>query len=338
MEKRANESQEESLERKDAAKMNKRRTNETPQLMLQRRKQNMQRMTIKRQLANDEEKNREKKKLLARMTRKRMNELEEEMIGRKKKNAARMNRKRANETEEEMIGRKRENAGRMTRKRTNETEEEMIEKKRENAGRMTRKRANETEEEMIERKRENAGRMTRKRANETEEEMIERKRENACRMTRKRANETEEKIIERKRVNNQRMSAKCNRSSMVVVMKHFHSQVKVGPVCVCTVCHRLIYREGVVKVKVSRYKKSSSELLQKVFAVKFHIKSFNKQGWICKTCNLALMKGKMPIQAKANRLSLDKVPQELSDLNSLELRLISMRIPIMKMIALPRGQ
>ena len=54
-----------------------------------------------------------------------------------------------------------------------------------------------------------------------------------------------------------------------------------------------MYREGVVKVKVSRYKKSS-ELLQKVFAVKFHIESFNKQGWICKTCDLALMKGKMP--------------------------------------------
>ena len=50
------------------------------------------------------------------------------------------------------------------------------------------------------------------------------------------------------------------------------------------------------------------------------------------------MKGKMPIQAKANGLSLDKVPQELSDLNSLELRPISMRIPFMKMIALPRGQ
>ena len=72
--------------------------------------------------------------------------------------------------------------------------------------------------------------------------------------------------------------------------------------------------------------------------MKFHIKSFNNQGWICRTCDSALMKGKMPIQAKANGLTLDEVPQELSDLNSLELRLISMRIPFMKMIALPRGQ
>ena len=50
------------------------------------------------------------------------------------------------------------------------------------------------------------------------------------------------------------------------------------------------------------------------------------------------MKGKMPIQTKANGLSLDKVPQELSDLNSLELRLISMCILFMKMIPLPCGQ
>ena len=35
----------------------------------------------------------------------------------------------------------------------------------------------------------------------------------------------------------------------------------------------------------------------------------------------------MAFQAKANGLSLDKVPQELSDLNSLALRLISMCIP-----------
>ena len=46
----------------------------------------------------------------------------------------------------------------------------------------------------------------------------------------------------------------------------------------------------------------------------------------------------MPVQAKANGLELDPVPSELSDLSPLELRLISMHIPFMKMVALPRGQ
>ena len=47
----------------------------------------------------------------------------------------------------------------------------------------------------------------------------------------------------------------------------------------------------------------------------------------------------MPAQAKANKLDLEDVPVELSDLNSpLEQRLISLRIPFMKMVALPCGK
>ena len=46
----------------------------------------------------------------------------------------------------------------------------------------------------------------------------------------------------------------------------------------------------------------------------------------------------MPVQAKANNLQLDKIPVELSSLNALELRLISQRVPFMKMVALLSGK
>ena len=46
----------------------------------------------------------------------------------------------------------------------------------------------------------------------------------------------------------------------------------------------------------------------------------------------------MPIQAKANGLQLCLVPDELSCLNPLELRLVSLRVPFMKMVALPSGK
>ena len=46
----------------------------------------------------------------------------------------------------------------------------------------------------------------------------------------------------------------------------------------------------------------------------------------------------MPLQAKANGLQLCEVPPELSGLNALELRLISLRVPFMKMVALPSGK
>ena len=46
----------------------------------------------------------------------------------------------------------------------------------------------------------------------------------------------------------------------------------------------------------------------------------------------------MPVQAKANNLQLDPIPNELSTLNALEQRLISLRVPFMKLVALPSGK
>ena len=44
------------------------------------------------------------------------------------------------------------------------------------------------------------------------------------------------------------------------------------------------------------------------------------------------------LRPKANNLELDNIPLELSDLNPLEIHLISLRIPFMKMVALPYGK
>ena len=68
--------------------------------------------------------------------------------------------------------------------------------------------------------------------------MIERKRENVGRVTRERESiRLKKKNIERKTENIQGMSAKCNESNLYIAMKNFNSQVKVGPVYICTVCH-----------------------------------------------------------------------------------------------------
>ena len=69
---------------------------------------------------------------------------------------------------------------------------------------------------------------------------------------------------------------------------------------------------------MSRYDKAPSN-----FVVPESISACDKQ-WICKTCHNALKHGLLPAQAKANNLDLDDVPVELSDLNPLEIRLISL--------------
>ena len=95
-----------------------------------------------------------------------------------------------------------------------------------------------------------------------------------------------------------------------------------------------MYRKTVQEFHVSKYDKAPSEF---VIHESVRAQNLNKQ-WICKTCHNALKWGALPAQAKANSLDLDIIPVELSVLNQLEVRLISLRIPFMKMVALPCGK
>ena len=105
---------------------------------------------------------------------------------------------------------------------------------------------------------------------------------------------------------------------------------------VCCSCHRLMYRVSVVLFKENNYQKAPVDILKNI--LDFCKRSVDEKEWICKTCHLTLKRGKMPGQAKCNKMTLTRQPPELKDLNCLELRLISQRIPFMKMVGLPRGQ
>ena len=88
----------------------------------------------------------------------------------------------------------------------------------------------------------------------------------------------------------------------------------------------------------SKYTKASNDLLEQVFCIEYGYTSSDGKQWLCKTCDTALSRGKLPVQAKANNFQLDPIPDDLSTLNALELRLISLRVPFMKMVALPSGK
>ena len=60
--------------------------------------------------------------------------------------------------------------------------------------------------------------------------------------------------------------------------------------------------------------------------------------YICHTCHGALKLGRIPAKSKANRMTLDEIPDELKDLNTLELHIICKRILFMKLVKLPRGK
>ena len=119
------------------------------------------------------------------------------------------------------------------------------------------------------------------------------------------------------------------------------------PVLACTVCHRARFKEQVKMCHRDKY--PQTEVVLRCFTGKFihqcsadcsdlsvyHNKK--KKEWICFTCHRHLLKGNMPPQAAINNLWLDDIPEELKILNALEMHLVSIVQPFMKIVPLPRG-
>lgn len=59
--------------------------------------------------------------------------------------------------------------------------------------------------------------------------------------------------------------------------------------------------------------------------------------WICYTCHRKILNGNVPAESAANKMTLEDIPKELKQLNSLERHLTAIHIPFMKVIALPHG-
>ena len=182
-------------------------------------------------------------------------------------------------------------------------------------------------------------RMASTRESETFEQTVQRKEQDRMHKASMRQSEIPDEVLRRKQSNKEAMANKRKRSvSVEHAILSFRHDIKNGPDFVCTCCHRMMYRKSVVPCNLVKYSKCSNDLLQNVFSADHRYISNDGDEWVCKTCDRALKRRVMPLQAKANGLQLCNVPPELSDLNALELRLISLRVPFMKMVALPSGK
>ena len=200
-------------------------------------------------------------------------------------------------------------------------------------------RQSETCEQSMKRQAQNQEHMASLRQSETCEQSMKRQAQNKEHMASVRASETHEQALNRRASNKQSMSIKRKRNvSVECAVSAFHSEVKLGPDYVCTCCHRMMYRKSVISCNKANYTKASADVIQKVFNADLSYISFDGKQWVCRTCDRTLKRGNMPLQAKANGLQLCQVPPELSSLNALELRLICLRVPFMKMVALPTGK
>ena len=90
-----------------------------------------------------------------------------------------------------------------------------------------------------------------------------------------------------------------------------------------------MFRRSVIKYNISKYK-TTSDLINPVM-------QNENEHWICKQCDTDLKKNRMPHLSLANNLQLDIIPEQLKDLSSLEMQLVSKVLPFMKIVALHRG-
>ncbi len=142
-------------------------------------------------------------------------------------------------------------------------------------------------------------------------------------------------------------SKKLNKSDYDILLSQARKAMLEMPVLACTVCHRARFKEQVKLCHRNKY--PQSDIVLKCFTGKYiHKCSANCNDssvyhdrkikeWICHTCHRHLLKGNMPPQAVGNNLWMDDIPDELKALNALEMHLVSIVQPFMKIVPLPRG-
>ena len=235
--------------------------------------------------------------------------------------------------------RRKQSADCMRKQRSLETEQQ-TEARFASARDAVRKRRESESLESAERRRSSVRRGMQKRRAEESPESTDRRRASVRHgMQKHRAEESPECTNRRRASNKQRMENNraantAKDTTLEECRQIFLSKVSEGPIYACCSCLRLHYRSSVVHMKTEKYKAAPSTA--NFLKTEDHPMTHDAT-WICNTCNNALKAGRLPTQSWANDLQLDDIPPALQGLRPLEIRLISQRIPFMKLVALPRG-
>jgi hypothetical protein len=133
--------------------------------------------------------------------------------------------------------------------------------------------------------------------------------------------------------------SKCKRrqqsrpSSVDGWINRFHKKVSEGPVYICTSCNQLWYRHSVECLPTS-----SNHTVQEILNRCPKISSVENKIWMCRTCKTYVKKGKVPPTSVINGMKFPEQDVSLRTLNPLELTLLAVRLPFMKIHQAPRGK
>ncbi|XP_062573153.1 uncharacterized protein LOC134235086, partial [Saccostrea cucullata] len=151
----------------------------------------------------------------------------------------------------------------------------------------------------------------------------------------------------KRRVQQNRKMKKINMKQAEEVVRSFKENASKGPDYACTCCHRLLFRNQVQVCEHQLYEKNeAARTISHICLLGKYIHECSEScpdtctkssSWICYTCHRKILSGKAPPEAAANNMTLEDIPPELANLNSLEQHLIALHIPFMKIMALPHG-
>ncbi|XP_065942067.1 uncharacterized protein [Magallana gigas] len=157
----------------------------------------------------------------------------------------------------------------------------------------------------------------------------------------------EAKRLKKEKVSKKRQERMEKLKGESEVVNLFKNTIKQGPEYTCCCCHRLLFENQVRGCTHEMY--TENHQARNVADQCIDDKYVHQCGesctdycprstlWVCFTCHRKIMSGKIPQEAAINKMSLEEIPPELSDLNSLEQHLIALHIPFMKIMALPQG-
>ena len=128
------------------------------------------------------------------------------------------------------------------------------------------KRASESPVETLARQERDRVCKSAKKASESPVETLARQERNrACKAAKKASESPAETLGRQERNKACKATKRSSHLSIEEAITNFQSLTKLGPEFVCTCCHRMMYKQSVVRYNPSKYTKTSSTVLDQVF-------------------------------------------------------------------------
>ena len=230
--------------------------------------------------------------------------------------------------------REKEKAGRRKNRELLPPEMQMATREKEKADRRKKRELLPPEKQSATKEKETAGRRKNRELLPPEMQSATREKEKAGRR-KKRELLHPEKKKDNQIKDQQRKHASRHSVDIKEAMNKFLGHIKDFPEYICTSCNRMLYKKSVTQVQAKSFKDVNAELAKACCTGK---SSPDGREWICTTCLKYVKRNSLPPQASANNLALPDTPPELSNMTTLEERLLSQRYPFMKLLALPKGR